>query len=314
MKIDTFTFDNPDGTVIHTYRWLPAADAPMKAAVQIAHGMAEHAGRYARFAAALCAAGFAVYANDHRGHGRTAGELANVGCFADADGWFKVASDLRRLTGIIRENHPQVPVFLLGHSMGSFLVRTAIIDEPAGVAGVVLSGTGGDPGLLGKVGLVVARAICALKGRRAPSPLLNTMSFGGFNKKFAPARTDFDWLSRDAAEVDKYVADPYCGAIFSAGFFVDLLEGLAFINIPANIARVPKDLPVYLFSGAKDPVGDDTRGVAQVAEAYRRAGLKDVSVRFYDDGRHEMLNEINREEVFADVIAWLDGHSAPKRA
>ena len=308
MQTDTFTFRTDDGLEIFTYRWLPAAETPIKAVVQIAHGMAEHAGRYARFAAALCGAGYAVYANDHRGHGRTAGDPANVGYFADADGWFKVAADLRQLTGIVRERHPGMPVFLLGHSMGSFLVRTYIIKDAAGIAGAVLSGTGGDPGLLGKVGLVVARTIGALKGRRSPSPLLNTMSFGGFNKKFAPARTDFDWLSRDAVEVDKYVADPYCGAIFSAGFFVELLQGLAFVNNAVNIARVPKNLPVYLFSGAKDPVGDDTRGVAQVADAYRRAGLADVTVRFYEEGRHEMLNEINREEVFADITAWFDGH------
>jgi alpha-beta hydrolase superfamily lysophospholipase len=308
MQSDTFAFRTQDDVEIFTYRWDPDPPTLSKAVVQIAHGMAEHAGRYARFARALTAAGYAVYANDHRGHGRTAGDLDNVGYFADEGGWFKVAADLRQLAGIIRDNHPHLPVFLLGHSMGSFLVRTAIMDAPAGLSGAILSGTGGDPGMLGRVGLGVARILCAVKGRRSPSGLLNALSFGGFNKKFAPVRTEFDWLSRDGAEVDKYLADPYCGGIFSAGFFVDLLEGLGYLHKPENIARVPKDLPVYLFSGAKDPVGDDTRGVRKVAEAYRRAGLKEVTERFYEDGRHEMLNETNRQQVFADVIAWLDAH------
>jgi alpha-beta hydrolase superfamily lysophospholipase len=310
MPSDSFTYRTDDEVEIFTYRWFPPADAPVKAVVQIAHGMAEHAGRYARFAETLNAAGYAVYANDHRGHGRTAGDAGKIGYFADYDGWFKVAGDLMQLTAIIRENHPGVPVFLLGHSMGSFLVRTAIIQDAGGIAGVILSGTGADPGLLGKVGLVLARAIGAVKGRRSPSPLLNALSFGAFVKKFAPARTEFDWLSRDAAEVDKYIADPLCGGIFSAGFFSDLIDGLVFIHKPKNIARVPVDLPLYLFSGARDPVGDDTRGVQKVVEAYRGAGIKDVTVRFYADGRHEMLNEINRQEVFADVIAWLDDRIA----
>jgi alpha-beta hydrolase superfamily lysophospholipase len=308
MPSDTFTFRTDDGIDIFTYRWLPDPETSIKAVVQIAHGMAEHAGRYGRFARALCAAGYAVYANDHRGHGRTAGDPDKVGYFADQDGWFKVAGDLAQLTGIIRENHPAKPVFLLGHSMGSFLVRTVIARDSGDIAGVVLSGTGGDPGLLGTVGLGLARAVVALRGRRHPSRLLNALSFGGFNKPFAPARTDFDWLSRDPAEVDRYIADPFCGAVFSAGFFIDLLEGIAYIHKPENIARIPKDLPVYLFSGAADPVGDRTRGVRQVAEAYRQAGIRDVTVRFYEGGRHEMLNEINRREVFDDTVAWLDDH------
>ncbi len=308
MQSDTFTFNTADGIEIYTYRWLPDPGSQPKAVVQIAHGMAEHAGRYARFAEALCAAGYAVYANDHRGHGKTAGDPAKTGYFADENGWFKVAEDLRQLRAIIRERHPGLPVFQLGHSMGSFLVRTAIIQDAGGIAGAILSGTGGDPGLLGTIGLLLARAIGAVKGRRSPSPLLNALSFGGFNKRFTPARTDFDWLSRDPAEVDRYIADPFCGGLFSAGFFADLLTGIAYIHRPEHIARVPEDLPIYLFSGAGDPVGKETRGVRQVAEAYRRAGIKDVTTRFYEDGRHEMLNEINRQEVFADTIGWIQSH------
>ena len=273
--------------------------------IQISHGMAEHAGRYARFARFLTDAGFGVYANDHRGHGKTAGALENVGYFADTDGWQRVADDMYQLTAIIGRECPGVPIFLFGHSMGSFLSRTYIAAHGKDISGVILSGTGGDPGLLGKIGLMVARWERWRKGAKARSPLLNNLSFGGFNKAFKPNRTDFDWLSRDAAEVDAYIADPYCGGVFTAGFFCDLLTGLQFINSAEGIRRIPKDLPVHFLSGAVDPVGNNTRGVRQVAAAFKAAGIEAVTTTFYDGGRHEMLNETNRDEVFRDILQWL---------
>ncbi len=301
MKADTFEF----GSGIFVYRWLPDASEQMAGVVQIAHGMAEHAGRYARFARFLTAVGFGVYANDHRGHGKTAGALENVGYFTDADGWQNVVDDMLQLTGIVRRENPGFPVFLLGHSMGSFLVRTYIADHGGDIAGAILSATGGDPGLLGKVGRLIATWECFRKGRRGKSPLLNALSFGGFNKAFTPNRTDFDWLSRDAAEVDAYIADPYCGGVFTAGFFADLLEGLAFVNSTDGIHRITKNLPIFFISGACDPVGKNTRGVRQVINVYKAAGLADVSAVFYDGARHEILNETNREGVFKDILDWL---------
>jgi len=308
MKADTFTYKASDGTKIFAYRWLPAAKSKIKAAVQIAHGMAEHAARYERFAKKLTAAGYAVYANDHRGHGKTAGSLENVGYLADERGWEKVVDDMYVLTGIIKKENKKVPVFLFGHSMGSFLSRQYAMLHGGELKGLILSGTGGDPGLLGKIGLLVAKREAAKKGRRAKSPLLDKLSFGAFNKAFRPNRTNFDWLSRDNAEVDKYVADPFCGEVFTSGFFCDMLGGLAFINNKNNIRNIPRDLPVYLFSGSLDPVGAQTKGVLQVYNSCVNAGIKDVTYKFYRDGRHEMLNETNRDEVFADVIAWLDRH------
>ncbi|MBI9086936.1 MAG: lysophospholipase [Desulfobacterales bacterium] len=305
MNTETFSFQSTDGVDIFAHTWLPGKDAPLKAILQISHGMAEHSARYERFASALCQAGIGVYANDHRGHGQTAGDLDKIGFFADANGWDKVVEDMHRLTGIIAENHPVVPIFLFGHSMGSFLSRTYITRYGNEVTGAILSGTGGDPGLLGKVGLLVARTESWIRGNTARSPMLNNLSFGGFNKAFKPNRTDFDWLSRDEAEVDKYVADPYCGGVFTAGFFVDLIGGINFINTPEAIAMVPKSLPIFLFSGALDPVGDNTKGVQQVCDGYKAAGIEEVSVKFYDGGHHEMLNETNRDEVFGDVIRWV---------
>ena len=308
MKLQKSTFKALDGTKIFYHQWLPKEKESIKAIVQIAHGMAEHSDRYSRFAEALTKKGFAVYANDHRGHGQTAGSLENVGYFADENGWKLVLEDMHKLTETIKRNHPGMPVFLFGHSMGSFLSRNYIFLYGSEIKGVILSGTGGDPGLLGKIGHFVAKRESKKKGKKFRSPLLKKMSFGKFNDAFKPNRTDFDWLSRDEAEVDKYVDDPYCGGDFTAWFYQDLLFGLRVVNNPKNTKMVPKDLPIYLFSGDRDPVGNNTKGVIQIFNAYQRAGIKDVTCKFYQDGRHEMLNETNKEEVFKDVIEWLNNH------
>ncbi len=305
MQTESEFFEVPDGTRLFLHRWRPEAGVVLRGAVQIVHGMAEHGQRYERFAGALTGAGFEVYALDLRGHGRTAGEPKNVGFFAEAQGWEKVVDDVHQLCVHIRHEHPGLPLVLFGHSMGSFLARHAMILHGAELDGVMLSGTAGDPGLLGAAGLTAARAIAGLHGARTPSPLLDQLTFGAYNKPFAPARTRFDWLSRDTAQVDRYVADAFCGGIFSAGFFCDLLGGLRFIHQPANLARIPKALPVYLFSGERDPVGAQTRGVRQVHQLLERSGLTNLTMRFYPDGRHEMLNETNWEEVHRDVLAWL---------
>ncbi|HUN55272.1 MAG TPA: lysophospholipase [Smithella sp.] len=308
MKSDTFTFKASDGIQIFTYRWVPDDLSTVKGVVQIAHGMAEHAARYERFAGALTKAGYAVYANDHRGHGKTAGSLADLGYFADENGWEKVVEDIHTLTGIIKKEYPNKPFFLFGHSMGSFLSRHYAMLYASELTGLVLSGTGGDPGAIGKIGLFIAKMDARLHGKKAKSEIMNKMSFGAFNNAFKPNRTDYDWLSRDNAEVDKYVSDPLCGAVFTAGFFCDMLGGLGFINNKENIGKIPKNLPIYIFSGAKDPVGANTKGVTQVYQSLKNAGISDLTLKFYEDGRHEMLNEINREIVFQDVIAWLDKH------
>jgi len=309
MKSNNMTFQSADGSEIFYHQWLPGGKKKIKGAVQIAHGMAEHSKRYSRFAEALTKKGFVVYANDHRGHGQTAGSLDNVGYFADDNGWGLVVEDMHQLTQIIKNNHPDTPVFLFGHSMGSFLSRNYIFLYGDEIKGVILSGTGGDPGILGKVGRYIAKNESKKKGKKYRSPLLKKLSFGKFNNAFKPNRTEFDWLSRDDAEVDKYVADPYCGGDFTAGFYMDLLSGINEINNFKNIQKIPKNLPIYIFSGDKDPVGGkNAKGVKQVCMSYKKAGVKDASCKFYPDGRHEMLNEINREEVFNDVIQWLDPH------
>jgi len=304
MQNSTLTVKAADGIPLHVYVWTP--DGAPKAVVQIAHGMAEHAARYEGFAEHLTARGYAVYAQDHRGHGKTAGSLEHVGYFADSDGFEKVVEDLYAVTRTIQAAHPELPIFLFGHSMGSIIARAYVMSHADALRGLVLTGAGGDPGALAKVGAALAFGEGLVRGRKARSKLLDTMTFGRFNDAFKPARTGFDWLSRDKAEVDKYIADPWCGGTFTAGFFGDLLHGVGVVNNPANIAAVPKDLPIFVLSGEKDPVGDNGKGVRQVVEQYRTAGVRHVEMHLYPLARHEILNETNRDEVMRDISAWLD--------
>lgn len=308
MLKQSFRFRAGDGTAIFVFKWSPEKLDKARGVVQIAHGMAEHARRYGDFAEALVRAGYIVYANDHRGHGKTAGSPENIGFFADKDGWELVVEDMHHLTGIIHEENPGRPVFLFGHSMGSLLARNYSFLYGKEIEGVILSGTAGDPGFMGTLGLVLAKWEMKRMGKRAKSPLLNRLTFAGYNKPFKPTRTEFDWLSRDQAEVDKYIEDPYCGGIFTANFFYDLLRGMKEINRWDNIIKTPKELPICLLSGDKDPVGGNTKGVMQVYRAYQKAGIRDLSYRFYQDGRHEILKELNREEVISDIIDWLNAH------
>lgn len=308
MKAENISFKAKDGTEVFASKWIMENEAKPKAVIQISHGMAEHVLRYQEFAKALLEEGYVVYGNDHRGHGRTAGSPENIGYFGDENGWNLVVEDMKELTNIINDENPDIPVFLFGHSMGSFLSRTYIQRYGKEINGVILSGTGGDAGLLGKVGILVAKREIKRNGKRAESKRMDNLSFGSFNKAFSPNRTDFDWLSRNNKKVDKYIDDPLCGGVFTAGFFYDMLTGLKNLNKKENIKMTPKDLPIYLISGDKDPVGKNTKGVLQVYNSYRKAGVMDVVYRFYIDARHEILNEINKEEVYKDIIIWLNKH------
>ncbi|SEM84411.1 alpha/beta hydrolase [Lihuaxuella thermophila] len=304
MEPASFTFPSGDNTLIFVNKWTAVSEKPV-GVVQIAHGMAEHSKRYGEFAKALTNEGYAVYANDHRGHGQTAGCKENLGFFADEDGWERVVDDMYRLTRIIKKEHPGLPVFLFGHSMGSFLSRRYIQKYGQELSGVILSGTGADQGILSSIGIGIVKLEMRIKGKKAPSRLLHFLSFGNFNKRFKPNRTPFDWLSRDEREVDKYIQDPYCGWLPTTGFFCDLLTGIKQLDHPEQISRVPKDLPIFLFSGDQDPVGLYTRGVLKTYRNLKKAGIRDISYKFYEEGRHEMLNEINRDEVYQDIINWL---------
>jgi alpha-beta hydrolase superfamily lysophospholipase len=307
MKNETFTFNDDQGIEIFVYKWLPEDDVKVKGVVQISHGMAEAAARYERTANALTASGYIVYANDHRGHGKTAGKVENVG-YCGEDGFNWMVKDMYSLNGIIRRENPGLLVFLLGHSMGSFLSQSYISIYGDTIDGVILSGTSGRQGPILGIGTMLAKLEMKRVGPKTSSNMLNKMSFGSYNKQFKPCRTDFDWLNRDEVAVDLYINDPYCGGVFSTGFFYDLTKGLRDIHKKETMERIPKDLPVYLFSGEKDPVGNCCKTVRSLIDDYKTLGIVDVSYKFYKDGRHEMLNELNRDEVIADVINWLDRH------
>jgi len=306
MRADTFHFKAEDQKELFVYRWLPDEGVPRKAFVHIAHGMAEHAGRYARVAGALVAAGYAVYANDHRGHGKTAASADELG-WMGAGGFRRAMWDLEQLLVFEKAENPGLPAVLFGHSMGSYLTQLFMIEAGSSIRAAVLSGSAGKPNLIASAGRLVARVERLRFGPKGKSPLLKALSFDAFNKPFQPSRTECDWLSRDPAEVDAYLADPLCGFPVSTQLWVELLDTLADIARPDRQARVPRDLPVYVFSGGEDPVSERTRSLEQLLGAYGRAGVGDVAHKFYPGARHETLNETNRDEVTADLIAWLDG-------
>jgi len=311
MRSSRFSYAAKDGKQIAACMWLP--DMPPRGLVQIVHGIGEHMQRYADFASELVSHGFGVYAEDHRGHGETAGSVEALGWFAETDGWDLVVDDLYRLTQRMRTDHPKPPLFLLGHSMGSLLSRSYIVLHGEDLAGVILSGTAGDPGLLGVIGGALARREVRKVGSRAKSVRLNRIAFGAYNKRIVPHRTDFDWISRDTIVVDRYMADPYCGFIPSASLFKDLLEGVLAVNRFDLIRRIPAKLPVFIFSGDADPVGAYGKGVQKVAALFKKAGVKDVTLRLYRECRHECLNELNRAEVYHDVIDWINAHMEVRR-
>ena len=274
--------------------------------VQIAHGMSETAIRYKEFAQELTKNGYVVYINDHRGHGITAKTIDNIGYLAEKDGFTCLVEDMNILTNIIKEENPDLPIYLFGHSMGSFVSQRYIMEYGDNLAGLILSGSNGKHGKILKVAQLISKSEIKKHGRRHRSKKLDNLIFGGNNKGFKPSKTDFDWLSRDEKEVQKYIDDPFCGVLFTCGFFYDFIKGLQEVEDKENLKKVPLDLPIYIMSGDKDPVGKNGKGVLRLKDRYVNLGVKKVSCKLYEGGRHEMLNEINKEEVIKDIISWLD--------
>lgn len=304
MRTSTSTHTASDGTPIHVHRWDPDDGVAVRAIAHISHGMAEHAGRYARLAEALTQAGIRVYGHDHRGHGKTVRE-EEWGHIGDADGWAHVVHDLRDLLRAELAENPGKPLVLFGHSMGSFMAQEILYTCPDWIAAAVLSGTDGKPIPLAAAGRAIARLERLRLGPRGKSSLLHNLSFGAFNKAFAPNRTAHDWLSRDDAEVDKYESDPMCGFVCTTSTWIGVLDALAANARPENQAKIRKDLPVYIVSGSEDPVNNRARGVRQLVGAYYAAGLTDVTLRVYEGARHEIFNETNRDEVTEALVSWI---------
>ena len=303
MKSSTFALE-VNGIRLGGHAWSP--DGPVRAAVVIAHGMAEHGARYARFAQALAEHGVATWAVDHRGHGRTARTIDRAGHVADRGGWALLVDDLRSVVRHVRMLHPQLPLVLLGHSMGSLVARELVSQPPLLVDGLIISGAPGDAGALGGVGQVLARSQVRLRGPAHRSRLLDRLAFGSNNAAFKPARTPFDWLSGDPREVDAYLADEWCGFVCSTSFFADLLGAVSRVNSVAVSRATADALPILVVAGDADPLAKGGQATHAIVEGYRRAGVVQVTEKIYPGGRHEVLNDVMRDQVTADILGWLE--------
>lgn len=300
MHMDFYFPSNGKG-MIHGCRWEPEGEP--KAVLQIVHGIAEYAARYEEFATFMAKQGFLVVAEDHMGHGESIGDGA-TGYFEG--GWFKAVADTHRLLTYTRMEYPDIPYVMLGHSMGSFMLRTMLIKYPrADISAAIICGTAWMH--RGLINSAMATATMACKGDRAdkPSKMLNSLMFGTYNCKVEHKRTDFDWLTRDAAVVDAYIADPLCGFTVTAGLARDMLGGMRFNQESENLAKMRKDLPVLFIAGSDDPVGSYGEGVTRAYKEFVKAGMEQVDIRLYPLCRHELLNEINRDEVYAYILQWL---------
>ncbi|MFV0306866.1 MAG: lysophospholipase [Desertimonas sp.] len=284
MDESTFTFPSSDGTAIHVYRWSGEGDP--KAIVQIEHGMGEHAARYRRLAEALTRTGYVVYADDHRGHGKTAGGPAHHGDLGAA-GWQGLVDDVTRLSEIARREHPGLPLIVLGHSMGSFALQQHLLDHSGELDGAVLTGT--------SVYDVIGAGI-------DPDA---EVDLSAFNAPFEQ-RTGYEWLSRDEAEVDAYVADEACGFGLNPAAARGMSDGLAPTSDTARLSAIRADLPILLQSGDADPLAGGGPLLEMLGERYRDAGVRDVTVKLYPGARHEVFNETNRDEVTDDLLGWLE--------
>lgn len=288
-----------DGQQIQTFVW---PNERAKGWVHILHGMDEHALRYDQFAQQLVAAGYAVVAHNHRGHGT--GENVVLGVYAENVGWQDLVQDVDIVRGDICAE--ELPYFIFAHSMGTFVGQSYLVEQPNSVAGLVLSGSNFQAVGLSKVARFIVKIERFRLGRDKISRLVQFLSFGSFNGKFKPNRTEFDWLSRDDAEVDKYIADPLCGFGCSTGFWYDLLGGLIDLYAPSSFKKIQTDLPILIFGGTLDPVGQSGKGLPRLVKAYEDCGQKNVTLKLYENGRHEMLNETNKQQVHEDVIGWIE--------
>lgn len=289
--------------IIHARRWEP--EGQVKGIVQLIHGIAEHSKRYHEFAEYLNSLGYLVVAEDHMGHGRSGGKACIRGFFYG--GWFKAVEDSYQLLESTKSEFPGIPYYVFGHSMGSFMARTLLIQYPnAGIAGAIICGTGWMPEAVLKSGYTMAKLVCGRDNEKKHSPMLHKLMFGSYNKKVEHPRTDFDWLSRDASIVDAYIADPNCGFPETAGLARDMLEGILYIQKTANMKKMNMSVPVLFIAGGADPVGDYGKGVIKAANKFKTIGMKRISSKIYPLCRHEILNEINRQEVYQDISNWLD--------
>jgi len=301
MRTEYF-FDSCGAGQIHVFRWMP--EQKPKAVLQIVHGIAEFAERYDDFAKYLNSLGYAVVAEDHMGHGKSIGEDGIRGYFHG--GWFSAVADTYRLLQDTMAEFAGLPYVLFGHSMGSFMARTILAQYPdSGISAAIICGTGWQPRFALPALIKVVEFICKKTGEQNPNEQLQKMVFGSYNNKIKDPRTPYDWLTRDEVVVDVYQAHPLCGFTPACGLLRDMMKGIFYIEQPKNLARMKKHLPVLFIAGQEDPVGPYGKGVERAAKEFKKAGMVNVSVKLYPDCRHEILNELNKQEVYEQISRWL---------
>lgn len=295
-------FDSCGAGMIHGCRWEP--EGQPRAILQIVHGITDHAERYDDFAAYMAELGYLVVAEDHMGHGRSAGKKTVRGYFNG--GWFCAVGDAYQLLVQTKGEFSDLPYVLFGHSMGSFMVQTMLQKYPdCGIDACILCGTGWQPTIGVSAAIKLCEVICRLSGDKKPSPRLQTVLFGAFNRRVEHPRTVYDWINRNNREVDAYLADPLCRDPVTAGLMRDMLTGISYIQTRENLERMDKDLPVLIISGGDDPVGNFGEGARKTAECFREVGMLSVTTRIYPLCRHEILHEINKKDIYQDIADWL---------
>lgn len=307
MRKESLKFDSRDGSSkIYAVKWIPEEEP--KAILQITHGMAEYIDRYENFANYLAEHGFLVVGDDHLGHGRTASmNESPFGYIAPKHGDVVLVRDEHRLKKTIQAEYPSLPYFVLGHSMGSFIIRNYMYRYGTGINGAIVMGTGMQPKAMVNASKVMA-GINRILGDKHVANFLNAVAFGAYNKKIPNPPTQSAWLTRDVGIQEKYVNDPYCGFVFTVNGFRVLLSLIANLHKEENVSKMPKDLPVLITSGEMDPVGNYGKDPKLVYDSYIKMGMNDVTLKLYPDDRHEILNELDKEQVFADILAWLEAH------
>lgn len=289
---------------LHVMEWLPDQERP-RAVIQIAHGLGDHIGWYAEFAKFLTNNHFAVVGNSHLGHGLTATSADELGFFAEKDGWATAVADLHALHEIVTGRHASLPYFLFGHSMGSYLCRTYLLKYQDRLNGCILCGTGYQPDSLLNTAHFVAGGIKRIRGCRVRSSWFNSLCFSGYNKHIRPNRTESDWISRDPDVVDAIIADERCSFIPTVGLFLDIFEGMKYIQRKENIALMHKNLPLFFIGGCEDPIGGYGSGVMKSCALLINEGCRNVTMQLYPGARHKILNETNSKEVYEDILYWL---------
>ena len=306
MKNDLY-FPSVDGkTTIHGIEWVPEGEP--KAVLQMVHGMNEYIDRYNEFASFMADNGFYVVGHDHVGHGESVAPDGTRRFFAEKNGNRVLLEDMETVRKTAAEKYPDVPYFILGHSMGSFLVRQFIARHGGSLTGAVIMGTGNQPAMTLKSGIAICSIIGAAKGKRYESRLVNKIAMNGNLKRIENPRTIADWLSKNEPNIDAYISNPWCNGMFTVGAYKDMFISIQDCQSKATIDRIPKELPLLLVSGEEDPIGAYGKGVEAAYESYKKAGIKDVKIKLYPGDRHEILNELDREKVYQDLLDWFTAH------